>query len=178
MKRNRAIGRGFHAPKAGALPGCATPRHPTYMILNYFLRLRNDLKQRPWCHRDKTTIEDRDKTVAQQFQVVTAASIWEYVLPGQRAEERRKLRGERPDRKATIALIFAPAFWAAENRSSWNCADERTTGCLIRTGAGSAKARFYCVSPKPNPATASRRERASRPAHWWFNSLNFAWIVS
>jgi hypothetical protein len=26
------------APKAGALPGCATPRHFTPLILNYFFR--------------------------------------------------------------------------------------------------------------------------------------------
>src|SRR5580658_3483206 len=35
MKRNRAIRRGFHAPKAGALPGCATPRlglHDDYSL--------------------------------------------------------------------------------------------------------------------------------------------------
>ena len=30
------VGAGWDAPKAGALPGCATPRLSTYLILNHF----------------------------------------------------------------------------------------------------------------------------------------------
>src|ERR1039458_5826762 len=52
------------APKAGALPGCATPRHSTYLILNYFHEQCNDLSRQPCQNRAKTPswAGDRAKT--------------------------------------------------------------------------------------------------------------------
>ncbi len=50
----RSFGSCRAAPKAGALPGCATPRLRTYLILNYFHEQCNDLSRQPWQNRDKT----------------------------------------------------------------------------------------------------------------------------
>jgi hypothetical protein len=41
------------APKAGALPGCATPRLSTYLILNHFQKQCNGLSRQPCQNRDK-----------------------------------------------------------------------------------------------------------------------------
>ena len=48
------------APKAGALPGCATPRLSTYLILNHFLGRCKDsprcrAKRMPTWQRSRTT---------------------------------------------------------------------------------------------------------------------------
>ncbi len=58
------------APKAGALPGCATPRLSTYLILNHFPARCKGLLSPPWQNRDKTPgwAETVAKYKSQQYQ--------------------------------------------------------------------------------------------------------------
>ncbi|MGH7835355.1 MAG: hypothetical protein ACREQK_17060, partial [Candidatus Binatia bacterium] len=55
-KSKEALEAGRYAPKAGALPGCATPRHCTLLILNHFRNSCNGVLSQPWQNRDRTRL--------------------------------------------------------------------------------------------------------------------------
>jgi hypothetical protein len=66
-----------------------------------------------------------------------------------------------PTRAAALFVLVASTLVAQS--ADWNVVKALAPGC---------------VSPKPKPATASRRERTSRAAHWLFNSVKFARMAS